>query len=533
MKRSLVILLACMIAILPGCSLPAKDGNVSDKPAVEDSDKDSDKDSGKDKSEWTSLDGKDNSKKNAAPEKIGYKYHSQPVRLEDGDDLYAIGCYAVIELDDDAKQTYPKLSEFVDKFDQDGGEYLTSYMTGSEDELRQTRAEGMPMLYEEDAFIHPERSDEKVFSFVIESYSFLGGAHGSTSYTGYNIDPETGDDIKFEEVVAKTDGLSQIIFDELLKQNDDLVDYFDELPTDKESLIEDITSRLEGTGNKLVWALRYDGIHIYFEDYAMGSYAAGSRSVCLKFADYPDVFTGKYDDYTAKKAPVIDQVAVKEDDADPVMLRVKGSAKPEAEDKTHEEQNEVTLSKGQRQKLNVFISNFAETGFRNYDEEIKDMSLICSFVYRWTRINRPADVEIEGNYYKISFDTIKRIAKKYLGRKISEKDLNSYPWQDLDDDVFFEEGYYFEPAADGESYTTFALVSSARDNGDGTLSIDFTMYSLDLDVYWDNNETIPRKYYAMTCEEASKDKDVDSWGSGSAVVKKDGDTYTLVSYENH
>ncbi len=530
-KRALILLLACMMIATTGCDIPFV-GGAKDEQEQEDMD---DNDDDTDKDGWTSLGGESDDDEDL-PKQIKYSYQSHPVSFEDEGDVLASGIYVTVELDDDARDEYPELYNKLQTYNNDAAGDVSSYLSSCEDEIRQMRSEGMSLGYEDDDYFHPQRSDEKAFSFIIESYLYCGGAHGTTAFFAHNIDPETGKDIKFSDVVQNTKGLPDTIVDELIRQNEDLEDYFEECPGDKENLYESLGVKLDDNAKDLVWTLCYDGIRIYFEDYALGSYAVGTRNVLIKFADYPEVFTDDFDDYAnEKKAPAPDANAKALNDADTEKLAAAKTASAEPEKKTHEEKEakeEISLSKDQRQKLNIFISNFAEQGFYGYDETSTDMYKIAEFAYRWTRINKPEDVVIDGSYYKLSYDKIKRLAKRYLGRDISDKDLDSYQWEDVkEEERFCRNGYYFAPAADGEYHTGFALTSFAYDNGDGTFEVEFMGYYMDLDAFWDNNETIPRSFYALTCDEANRNKAIEEGDyAGTATVRKDGDSYTLVSF---
>ncbi len=524
------------MAATSGCGAA---GSGNDNSAQEQNDKD-DKDSDVDKSGWTSLDGKDDGKEDDIPTPIKFSYRNHPVTFKDADGEFGTGIYVTVELNKKAEKQYPKLAEALEKINTDAGDGVRGFLYESEDEIREMRSEGNELGYEIDQYFHPERSDEKVFSFVVESYMYLGGAHGTTGYHIYNIDPATGKQIKFDAVVKDTDGLPGIIVDELLAQNEDLVEYFEECPGDKESLLESLSVKLDDDAKDLKWSLCYDGIRICFEDYEMGSYAAGTRNAIVKFKDYPELFTDAYDDYSGeKRIPKPDDNAKQDEDAEIEIMETKGTASAEPQAKTHEQgedreaKEEISLSKEQRQKLNLFISNFAEQGFYGYDETTADMYKIAEFAYRWTRINKPNDVEIDGVYYKLSFDKIKKLAKKYLGLDITDTEMYSYPWKDVkEEERFFTNGYYFAPAADGEYHTGFALVSFVYDNGDGTLDLDFIGYYMDLDAFWDNNETIPKSFYSLTCEEAEKNKDIETGDyAGTAKGSKNGDSYTLVRFD--
>ena len=79
--------------------------------------------------------------------------------------------------------------------------------------------------------------------------------------------------------------------------------------------------------------------------------------------------------------------------------------------------------------------------------------------------------------------------------------------------------------------SNLAIVESAEDVGGGNLRLDFRVYSLDLDVYWDNDQSIPKKYYGMTFKEADASPDLTEVDMGYAIVKQDGDSYKLRLYE--
>lgn len=133
----------------------------------------------------------------------------------------------------------------------------------------------------------------------------------------------------------------------------------------------------------------------------------------------------------------------------------------------------------------------------------------------------------------MSIDKVKKIVLKYFGIKLSDDEIYGYDWDKSIDNGFCKGGYYYVPAADGESYTGFSIVEQAEDAGDGTLWIYFTTYSLDLDIYWDSDESIPKKYYQMTANEAMNSKDLESGYQGMAIVKKDGESYKLKYYKQY
>ncbi len=250
---------------------------------------------------------------------VDYTYKDHPVELVDGDVSFGIGNYFTIELEKNIKDKFPKLQEKLDEFGTDGEKDVNDFLVSSIDEIREMFDSGWGIPYETDHYFEPVRADGRVFSYVVSHHTYLAGAHGFMDFTGYNIDPATGEEIAFSDVVKSTDELPEIIVQELIKQNDDLADYFEELKSDRENLVSGIPDRLKDNAKGLAWAVDYDGLVVNFEDYAMGSYAAGARSVKIKFADYPQIFTDKFDNYK-DKVPVISDIARELKAADKVTI---------------------------------------------------------------------------------------------------------------------------------------------------------------------------------------------------------------------
>jgi len=249
---------------------------------------------------------------------IYYTYQSHPVALYDGDQLLSEGNYYTITLDQNSEKRYPKLAERLEAYNGEQESQMIDYIKSTEAEVVELFSTGWGLGYEEYYGFIPVRADGNVFSFVNLESTYLGGAHGFVSYAAYNIDPVTGEDISFLDVVKDQEKLPDIIVDELKNQNEDLADYFEDIPSDMENLRAGIPDRYEDNARNLSWAIDYDGgIWIYFEDYAMGSYAAGSQSVKIMSGAYPEILSDKYlysEDVT--ELPAIDNQAKELKDAE-------------------------------------------------------------------------------------------------------------------------------------------------------------------------------------------------------------------------
>ncbi|MBQ8969901.1 MAG: right-handed parallel beta-helix repeat-containing protein, partial [Lachnospiraceae bacterium] len=231
-----------------------------------------------------------------AEEKSGIQYivTEYPLELSDEDMLLATGNYYELILSEETKETFPKLAEAIEKKNKEDKEQITSDIMDMEEDSREMNETAFEVSFSEERQFLPTRADEKAFSYVYRVYSYLGGAHGYSYPTAVNIDPVTGEDIPFTAVVKDTTNLPDIMYEELLKQNDDLEEYFSYDESGKSYLFEDNEGRLANDGETLCWALSNEGIWIFYEDYAMGSYVAGSREELIRFADYPEIFTDTY-----------------------------------------------------------------------------------------------------------------------------------------------------------------------------------------------------------------------------------------------
>lgn len=144
-----------------------------------------------------------------------------------------------------------------------------------------------------------KRADDKVVSYLRESYSQLGGAHPSTYFAGKNYDTKTGSELTLQDVVTNYDDVYQYVLDELAKnekQPENENCYFDGYEdtvkemfygnSDFESAVTDANS--EETGlypmpASVQWYLGDDGLNILFNDYDIAPYAYGPSLVTIPY----------------------------------------------------------------------------------------------------------------------------------------------------------------------------------------------------------------------------------------------------------
>ncbi|MBQ6569523.1 MAG: hypothetical protein IJL87_04635, partial [Clostridia bacterium] len=194
----------------------------------------------------------------------------------------------------------------------------------------------------------------------------------------------------------------------------------------------------------------------------------------------------------------------------------------------------VSMTADQQYSANLFLSNFAEQGFGDYDKNRElDAGQLLYFAYFFNKINnQEKNVEYvhenERDYSKYSLKNCNKTIERFFGLTITEKQAEGVK----SDWYFYKDGNFYIASGDGESYNTLAIVDSLTHLKDGTYRMQFKIYELDLDIYWQDG--IAKKYYQMTGEQAAKSKDLRFIREGTAIVSpykyNNKDTYQIISY---
>ena len=175
-----------------------------------------------------------------------------------------------------------------------------------------------------------------------------------------------------------------------------------------------------------------------------------------------------------------------------------------------------TLSETQQYAANLSLSNFSEQWFceigtfDHYDPADTSIAQLFSFAHLWSKINRPTEMEYRDGYETMTRETFFEI----IGPRIAyPEDLQPIEGEDYSaalgigtfdwNHCWYENGRFYYPAGDGESYNRFTVVDEAYRINDGTYRFRFTIYELDLDIYFDELG-IPSKYYHLTPAEAAQ-----------------------------
>ena len=197
----------------------------------------------------------------------------------------------------------------------------------------------------------------------------------------------------------------------------------------------------------------------------------------------------------------------------------------------------IVYNSEEQQKANVFISNFAEAFFADYDSENMNIAQLLNFAHIHYTINSNKTIKYEDKggitYETFTFaDALKTIGK-YFGTGITEEDLKKLPAPSADEQgPCYADGKIWFHSAAGESYNRIGIVDSARSNTNGTITLNFTIYTIDWEVYSNMSAEGIKSYYQLTPERAASDKTLTKTATGTATVSVgQSGNYFLLRYK--
>lgn len=189
---------------------------------------------------------------------------------------------------------------------------------------------------------------------------------------------------------------------------------------------------------------------------------------------------------------------------------------------------------------NTFITNFVEQWFPDYDRDTSSFEQIIDFAHIHMKLNSFDSIVYEDRgdltFETFTTEQLQLITTKYFGMIIFDEQLTALPtppesYGDQPAGPFYDDGRIWYEAADGEMYNRIGIVDSIVNPTDGTLMIDFSIYTIDMDRYWSLTMDEMRGYYTLTPEQAEADPLLTLTGSGMATVgvAQSGEYY-LINY---
>ncbi|MBO4680301.1 MAG: hypothetical protein J5623_00175 [Clostridiales bacterium] len=201
----------------------------------------------------------------------------------------------------------------------------------------------------------------------------------------------------------------------------------------------------------------------------------------------------------------------------------------------------IVFDNNAQEYANTFITCFAGNYFKNYEKGKASLEEYLDFAFAYLKYNTNDAIGYktkgEVSYQTITFAQAMRVAGDMFGTLLKEEDCKALPappttYGDNGDGPYYEDGKIWFMASDGEEQNCIAIVDSARNNLDGTITLNFTVYAINMKTYLDLDEEKIKEYCKMTSDKAQADKTLEKVSTGTATV---GVTqtggYYLISYK--
>lgn len=186
-------------------------------------------------------------------------------------------------------------------------------------------------------------------------------------------------------------------------------------------------------------------------------------------------------------------------------------------------------------RINIFLSNFSEQHKASFNSSTAADDFLLRYVELYCKINHHDLIYYENSEECLSLDNMNLYLERFFGRKVSPVNGASY-MLDAWHEFHYSDGAFRFPAADGEAYNRFTVVYEMSSNGDGTYTVKFQNYELDLNEYWDKG--IDNVIYHMNNDEVANlvwSGRAKPFQGGTAVVRdysfNGRPTYQILSYE--
>lgn len=207
----------------------------------------------------------------------------------------------------------------------------------------------------------------------------------------------------------------------------------------------------------------------------------------------------------------------------------KPQKKPKKKAAKTSEPQPLTLTSYEQYEINLFLSNFSEQHFPNYDSNNYSEDQLVHFAYVYTRVNRRDAQYYEGSYTCMNLDDINYAYQRFFNKTFVPEEGRTYAKYYL-----YEDGKLKAPSADGASYGILTIVDSIVLNPSGTYTVTFKNY--EFPEFNTAGNMIPSKdYYYMTAEQAESSTEMRCIETGTAVVqRKDpsvSHSYFLLKYD--
>ena len=197
--------------------------------------------------------------------------------------------------------------------------------------------------------------------------------------------------------------------------------------------------------------------------------------------------------------------------------------------------NSIKIDADTQYKLNLFLSNFSESFFGEWESGNSRYATFdrIHFIFSWYNLNKYDQIKFSSDYdAMLTFEQVNEKHQRFFGESLSRPSDGTRYTNEYGERIYFENGYFVTPWGVGDSHADFTVVRSMTDNGDGTYTVEFDVYTAE-DYNGGGDHLTDDSYYHLTPDNVTR-KNVTYQYSGRAIVVpyKNGsiDSYQLKAY---
>ena len=190
-------------------------------------------------------------------------------------------------------EDHAELQKALDALNQKNLDSQSTFMADNQADARQMYQDKPELMenngWESELTLTAVRADETVLCLRQTDYSWLGGAHPNTCITGITYDTQTGAELSLKDIANDYDGIYEYVLERLAKEHDPNM-FFEQY----EDAVKAMFYGGDADYSPVHWSLTNEGVTIWFNQYDIAPYAAGSVSVEIPFAEQGELFQKKY-----------------------------------------------------------------------------------------------------------------------------------------------------------------------------------------------------------------------------------------------
>ncbi|MDY2939300.1 MAG: RsiV family protein [Fusicatenibacter sp.] len=210
---------------------------------------------------------------------------SEPGSFYEGEEFGYVWCPALTVLD----EGYEALEKELTEVNQQRRDALHKICEENKESVRELIDDGLIVSGSVSSSITVQRSDERILSFLDETYANLGGTHPSSFVSGYNLDVSGEKILTLKDVLADYDGFADYVQSKVPEIYEE-----EELFDDYGTVVHDLFYPENQEAETIPWTMDREGITVYFNTYVLAPYASGNRKVHVSFDENRELFRPEY-----------------------------------------------------------------------------------------------------------------------------------------------------------------------------------------------------------------------------------------------